>query len=155
MTIILTVEGAGNDGGVPGAWGGRRRGRGRWRLAGRVGAGVLRRRRSEVAGHGRRRELGRRRARAQGQRRGRARGRRRARWRRREREWAWVRERRRRSCRSVKFNFFAECPRCGTRQRFLKIKIFTLPSAPNLALGKDVFAECLRTGTRQSLYLGF
>jgi hypothetical protein len=60
-----------------------------------------------------------------------------------------VRERRRRSCRSVKFNFFAECPRCGTRQRFLKIKIFTLPSAPNLALGKDVFAECPKPGTRQ------
>jgi hypothetical protein len=32
------VEDAG-DGGVPGAWGGRRRGRGRWRLAGCVGAG--------------------------------------------------------------------------------------------------------------------
>jgi hypothetical protein len=55
MTIIPTVEGASNGGGVPGAWGGRRRGRGRWRLAGRVGAGMLRRRRSGVAGHGRRR----------------------------------------------------------------------------------------------------
>jgi hypothetical protein len=38
---------------------------------------------------------------------------------------------------------------------FLKIKIFTLPSAPDLALDKDFFAECLQTGTRQSLYLGF
>jgi hypothetical protein len=33
---------------------------------------------------------------------------------------------------------------------FLKIKIFILPSAPNLALGK-IFAECLRIDTRQSL----
>jgi hypothetical protein len=38
---------------------------------------------------------------------------------------------------------------------FLKIKIFTLPSSPKLALDKDVFVECLRIGTRQSLYLGF
>ena len=45
MTIIPTVEGAGNGGGVPGAWGGRRLGRGRWWLDERVGAGVLRRRR--------------------------------------------------------------------------------------------------------------
>jgi hypothetical protein len=50
MTIIPTVEGAGNGGGVPGAWGGRRLGRGRWRLAGRVVAGVLRRRRSGDGG---------------------------------------------------------------------------------------------------------
>jgi hypothetical protein len=38
---------------------------------------------------------------------------------------------------------------------FLKIKIFTLPSAPDLALGKDFFVECQQTGTRQSLHLGF
>jgi hypothetical protein len=38
---------------------------------------------------------------------------------------------------------------------FLKIKIFTLPSAPDLALGKDFFAECQQSGTRQSLHLGF
>jgi hypothetical protein len=38
---------------------------------------------------------------------------------------------------------------------FLKIKIFTLPSAPDLAHDKDFFAECQQTGTRQSLYLGF
>jgi hypothetical protein len=50
MTIIPTVEGAGNGGGVPGAWGGRRLGRGRWRLAGRVVAGVLRQRRSGDGG---------------------------------------------------------------------------------------------------------
>jgi hypothetical protein len=50
MTIIPTVEGAGNDGGVPSAWGGRRLGRGRWRLAGRVVAGVLRRRRARARG---------------------------------------------------------------------------------------------------------
>jgi hypothetical protein len=49
MTIIPTVEGAGNGGGVPGAWGGRRLGRGRWRLAGRVVAGVLQRRRARRA----------------------------------------------------------------------------------------------------------
>jgi hypothetical protein len=38
---------------------------------------------------------------------------------------------------------------------FLKIKKYTLPSAPDLALGKDVFAEYPLTGTRQNLDLGF
>jgi hypothetical protein len=76
MTIIPTVEGAGKGGGVPSAWGGRRLGRGRWWLAGRVGAGVLRRRRSGDGGsaRGRGREIGRRRARARGRRAGGARG---------------------------------------------------------------------------------
>jgi hypothetical protein len=46
-------------------------------------------------------------------------------------------------------------PSAALGKDFLKIKIFTLPSAPNLALGKDVFVECLRIGTRQILYLGF
>jgi hypothetical protein len=30
-----------------------------------------------------------------------------------------------------------------------------LPSATDLALGKDLFAECRQTGTRQTLNLGF
>jgi hypothetical protein len=108
MTIILTVEGAGNGGGVPGAWGGRRLGCGRWRLAERVVAGVLRRRRRRA-----------RRARADGP------G---------ARAWPAARagaglaasagggvsvsEREREEGEAVglvKFTFFAECPRCGTR----------------------------------------
>jgi hypothetical protein len=35
---------------------------------------------------------------------------------------------------------FAECPQTGTRQ---KLNLLFLPSAHQLALGKDSFAECL------------
>jgi hypothetical protein len=35
--------------------------------------------------------------------------------------------------------FFAECPRCDTRQRFFN---YSLPSVYRLALGKACFAEC-------------
>jgi hypothetical protein len=38
---------------------------------------------------------------------------------------------------------------------FLKIKKTTLPSVPDMALGKAVFAECPPIGTRQSLAFGF
>jgi hypothetical protein len=38
---------------------------------------------------------------------------------------------------------------------FLKIKKYIMPSATDLALGKDVFAECRLTGARQKLDLGF
>jgi hypothetical protein len=38
---------------------------------------------------------------------------------------------------------------------FFKIKKYTLPSAFDLALGKGFFAECLSVGTRQRLDLGF
>jgi hypothetical protein len=38
---------------------------------------------------------------------------------------------------------------------FFKIKKYTLPSAFDLALGKGFFAECLSVGTRQRLELGF
>ena len=53
--------------------------------------------------------------------------------------------------------FFAECLLLGTRQRFDFLKKNSLPSAPDLALGKDLiffkfFAECLRSGTRQRIF---
>jgi hypothetical protein len=38
---------------------------------------------------------------------------------------------------------------------FFKIKKYTLPSAFDLALGKGFFAECLSVGTWQRLDLGF
>jgi hypothetical protein len=38
---------------------------------------------------------------------------------------------------------------------FFKINKYTLPSAFDLALGKGFFAECLSGGTRQRLDLGF
>jgi hypothetical protein len=43
----------------------------------------------------------------------------------------------------AKFMFFAECPRCGTRQRFFLFLKYGLPSARSAALGKGAFfAEC-------------
>jgi hypothetical protein len=56
----------------------------------------------------------------------------------------------------VIFTGFAECQIAGTRQRFFfKIKKYTLPSAPDLGLDKDVFVEYPLTSTRQNLDLGF
>jgi hypothetical protein len=40
-------------------------------------------------------------------------------------------------------------------KNFFKILKYILPSAKDLALGKDLFVECRQTGTRQILNLGF
>jgi hypothetical protein len=53
------------------------------------------------------------------------------------------------------FYIFAECPRSGTRQRFFFNLKYSLPSALDLTLDKDVFAECRLTSTRQRSDVGF
>jgi hypothetical protein len=42
--------------------------------------------------------------------------------------------------------------RAGTRQRFFLILKYTLPNAPDPALGKSFFAECPLADTRQRLF---
>jgi hypothetical protein len=56
---------------------------------------------------------------------------------------------------SVNFTSLPSARDLALDKDFLKIKKFTLLSAPDLALGKDLFAECQLTGTRQRLDLGF
>jgi hypothetical protein len=173
MTIIPTVEGAGNDGGVPSAWGGRRLGRGRWRLAGRVVAGVLRRRRARARGG---RAGGARVAGGEGGRGvGGERGRRRERVSVSEREKkekpsVWLSSPSLPSARDAAlgkdfFIFkicFAECQIGDTRQRRLlcqghsaKINLHFFAECHPGALGKAYFAECQPADTRQSIFLFF
>jgi hypothetical protein len=148
MTIIPTVEGAGNGGGVSGAWGGRRLGHGRWRLAGRVGAGARPGARDRPAasagarGPAARVGVGAARAGA---------GSAASTVRRRERVSVSEREKKEKPSVWLSSTSLPSARDAALGKDFLKIKIFILPSAENLALGKDVFAECLRTDTRQSL----
>jgi hypothetical protein len=52
--------------------------------------------------------------------------------------------------------FFAECPRCGTRQRFFLFLKKDLPSARSAALGKDAFfAECHPGHSAKTTFLFF
>jgi hypothetical protein len=64
-----------------------------------------------------------------------------------ESEW-----RRRRVC---YFTSLSSARDLALTKDFLKIKKITLPSAPDLTLGKEVFAVCPLTGTRQRPDLGF